>query len=191
MPRSNSFFQASVFWALALCLCLLPSIPARSAWGATPFPPRAAFEVGLSPRGESLNIILKAINESEDSILAAAYSFTSKPISTALLEAHKRGVHVQVVADKKGNSSRYTAVTFLANQGVPVRLNGNYAIHHHKFMVVDARHVQTGSFNYSAAAVNKNAENVLVLRDVPELAGIYAQEWERLWNEGEEVKPAY
>jgi phosphatidylserine/phosphatidylglycerophosphate/cardiolipin synthase-like enzyme len=80
-----------------------------------------------------------------------------------LLDAHKRGVEVQVVADKKGNSSQYTAVTFLSNQDVPMRLNGRYAIHHHKFMVIDGKHVETGSFNYSAAAADKNAENALGL----------------------------
>jgi len=115
----------------------------------------------------------------------------ANPYPPLSLEAHKRGVKVQVVADKKGNSSQYTAVTFLANQGVPVRLNGRYAIHHHKFMVIDGKHVETGSFNYSAAAVNKNAENVLVLRDVPELAAQYAAEWQRLWNEAEPLPAKY
>ena len=63
--------------------------------------------------------------------------------------------------------------------------------HHHKFMVIDGKHVETGSFNYSAGAVNKNAENVLPLRDVPELAAQYAKEWQRLWGEGEDAKPKY
>jgi phosphatidylserine/phosphatidylglycerophosphate/cardiolipin synthase-like enzyme len=58
-------------------------------------------------------------------------------------------------------------------------------------MVIDGRHIQTGSFNYSAAAVNKNAENVLVIRDAPELARMYAAEWERLWEEGEDVEARY
>jgi phosphatidylserine/phosphatidylglycerophosphate/cardiolipin synthase-like enzyme len=92
---------------------------------------------------------------------------------------------------QKGNSGRYSAVTFLANQGVPVRTNSRYAIHHHKFIVVDGRHVQTGSFNYSAAAVGKNAENVLVVRDAPALAEQYAAEWQRLWDEAEPLPARY
>ena len=173
---------------LASAACTGQSITGQSA---VPFPSRTDFEAGFSPRGTSLDIILKGINGAERSILVAAYSFTSKPISTALLEAHKRGVAVRVIADKKGNSSRYTAVNYLANHGVPVRVNGRYAIFHHKFMVIDGRHLETGSFNYSAAAVNKNAENVLLLRDVPEIAGIYAREWEKLWAEGIEVEARY
>jgi phosphatidylserine/phosphatidylglycerophosphate/cardiolipin synthase-like enzyme len=100
-------------------------------------------------------------------------------------------VAVRVVADSKANKVKYSAATFLANHGVPVRLNSRYAIFHHKFMIIDKRHLETGSFNYSAAAANRNAENVLVLRDVPELAGLYAREWDRLWAEGEEAGTRY
>jgi len=157
----------------------------------SPLPPYATFELGFSPRGQSLNIILNGIRRAESSIIVAAYSFTSRPISTALLEAHRRGVNVRVIADSRANTNRYTAVTFLANHGVPVRVNDRYAIFHHKFMIFDERHVQTGSFNYSAAAVDRNTENVLLLRNVPELAALYVREWQRLWNESIGVRPNY
>jgi len=183
MTRRNVCLPALFLFLILVAACSAPVAEKAS--------PRTAFEIGFSPKGESLSIILKAIAGAQRSILVAAYSFTSKPISAALLEAHKRGVDVRVLADAKSNSGRYSAVTFLANQGVPVRINGRYAIFHHKFMVIDGRHLETGSFNYSAAAATKNAENVLILRDVPELAGMYAREWEKLWNEGEEVTPRY
>jgi len=168
---------------------------AATAWVVALFLAATAYaadiEAAFSPRGESLQLVLKTIQGAKQSIRVAAYSFTSKPIATALLEANKRGVDVRVVADAKANSGRYSAVTFLANQGVPVRLNGKYAIHHHKFILVDGKHLETGSFNYSAGAVSKNAENVLVLRDVPAVVGQYAKEWERLWGEGVDVEKKY
>ena len=168
---------------IILALVFLLFIPASAQ--------TAQYEAAFSPKGESLELVLAPIKTAQESILVAAYSFTSKPISKALLAAHKRGVKVYVVADKKTNSEQYTAVTFLARQGIPVRLNGEYAVHHNKFMVIDGRHVQTGSFNYSAAAVDKNAENVLVISDAPDLARQYAKEWERLWDEGELVEAKY
>ena len=58
-------------------------------------------------------------------------------------------------------------------------------------MVIDGTAVQLGSFNYSSAAVDKNAENVLLLKDVPGIAAKYAAEWKRLWNEGVDVKANY
>lgn len=154
-------------------------------------PQGAQYEVGFSPDGQSLNIVIDGINNAKSTILVAAYSFTSKPVAMALLKAHKRGVKVAVVADMKDNSKRYSAVTFLANQGVPVRLNGNYAILHDKFMVIDGQDIETGSFNYSAAAVDLNAENVLMLRNVKPLADAYASQWQVLWNGGVDLHARY
>lgn len=168
-----------------LLLVAALSIPAACTGSPEPLGANARFEVGFSPDGQSQPLVLKAIAAAREEVLVAAYSFTSKPVASALAEAHARGVRVQVVADRKANQSGYTAVTFLANQGVPVRLNGNYPIHHHKFMVIDGRHLETGSFNYSKAAFERNAENVLVLWDVPAVASTYAREWHRLWDESE------
>ena len=72
-----------------------------------------------------------------------------------------------------------------------MRLNERYVILHHKFMIVDHKHVQTGSFNYSATAVGKNAENVLVIWNAPELAAQYEHEWNRLWKEAEAIEKKY
>lgn len=78
----------------------------------------------------------------------------------------------------------YTAATFLANQGVPVRVDYRYAILHDKFIVVDGETVETGSFNYTAVAEAHNAENVLVLHDSA-VAERFGKQWERLWAESD------
>ena len=65
-------------------------------------------------------------------------------------------------------------------------------LQHHacKFVVVDGETVATGSFNFTSAAENHNAENVLVLYD-PAVAQQCEREWERLWSESEEMKERY
>ena len=45
--------------------------------------------------------------------------------------------------------------------------------------------IETGSFNYSEAAVKHNAENALWEWKVPDKATLYAAEWLRLWDESE------
>ena len=47
--------------------------------------------------------------------------------------------------DKSYATARYTAGTFLANQGVPVREDYRRAIMHNKFIVVDGQEVETGA----------------------------------------------
>ena len=129
--------------------------------------------------------MLSAINDAQKTLRMAAYSFTSKPIAAALVKAHNRGVDVQVVMDKSQRKGTYTGATYLANEGIVVRINSQYAIMHNKFIVVDGVSVETGSFNYTRAAAEKNAENVVYLKDVPGIAAKYSVEWERLWSEAE------
>lgn len=140
------------------------------------------IEVGFSTTGTALDIILNAIYQAKRDIHVAAYSFTSKPVSLALLEAKKRGVNIKVVADKKANGNKYTAVTFLKNHQIETCLTDHYAIMHNKFMVIDTNTVQTGSFNYSASAAKRNAENVIVINN-KDVANAYQQEFNRLYNE--------
>ena len=52
-------------------------------------------------------------------------------------------------------------------------------------MVIDGTSLETGSFNYTNAAVKHNAENALVLWNVPQIAQIYTAEWQRLWEESQ------
>lgn len=150
-----------------------------------------AFSVGFSPSHTALAVVLDEINHAQHSLDVEAYSFTSKEIAEALVSAQKRGVKVRVMADEKANSGKYSAVTFLANQHVPVRLNGNYAIMHNKVTIVDGITVETGSFNYTSSADKRNAENALVIRNQPQLAAVYQQEFERLWQESTPKDASY
>lgn len=173
---------------IASAVCLLSCAVVLAAH---PFPEGAQFDIGFSPRRGAQEVILKGIGAARESIQVAAYGFTSKTISRALLEAHRRGVKVAVLADGGQTTDRYSALRFLANQGIPVRLNDSHKIAHSKYMVIDGRHVQTGSFNYSVAAANDNAENVILIWNAPVIAEQYAADWKRLWNEGGELKPSY
>ncbi len=149
------------------------------------------ISVAFSPDDGAEQLVLDGIESAEKSIKVAAYAFTSSTVSLALLKAYNEGVTVQVVADAGSAKGKYSAVSFLANHGIPVRLNDKYAIFHHKFMVIDDKHVETGSYNYSSAAAHKNAENVIILWNAPKVAKIYSKKWTELWDEGNELLPAY
>lgn len=151
--------------------------------------PAHAATVGFSP-GNAQQVVLDAITGAHKSIHVAAYSFTSKPIALALVAAHARGLDVRIVVDKGANGGKYSAATFTANHGVPTRVDGHYAIMHNKFMLIDGVSVETGSFNYTASAATRNAENALVIEDA-ELAAEYEREWRRLWAESADVGSRY
>jgi phosphatidylserine/phosphatidylglycerophosphate/cardiolipin synthase-like enzyme len=68
--------------------------------------------------------------------------------------------------------------------GIPVRINAVYALHHDKYIIVDGRHVQNGSFNYSRGAAKSNSENVLVIWNDANLAAAFLQHWQSRWDQG-------
>lgn len=149
---------------------------------------KPTYEVAFSPRQGATELIIKAISEAKHSIKLAAYSFTSKPIAEALIGAHKRGVKVQAVLDKSNLTGKYSSATFLHNMGMPTRINSKYAIMHNKFMIIDETNVQLGSFNYTKAAEERNAENVLYIRNNPDLAKAYSNNWQKLWDESTDYR---
>ena len=82
----------------------------------------------------------------------------------ALVEAKKRGVHVEVLLDRSNEEEAHSDLHLLAEHQVPFLIDAKHAIAHNKVMVVDRRVILTGSFNFSNSA-RGNAENVLVIRD--------------------------
>jgi phosphatidylserine/phosphatidylglycerophosphate/cardiolipin synthase-like enzyme len=156
-------------------------------------PASSQIEAGYSPEGSAERLVLKVIHGSRKSIRLAAYSFTSPKVVRALTDAVKRGVDVRVVVDEKGNTSKsgVAALNLLVNAGIPVRTNGEYAIHHDKYIVSDGLHVQTGSFNYSQAAAGSNSENVLVVWHNAALAASYLGHWQSRFDEGKSYRSRY
>jgi len=137
--------------------------------------PTARVAVYFSPKAGATEAVVREVEAAQQQILVQAYSFTSAPIAKALVEAHKRGVTVQAVLDKSNQTDKYSAATFLVHAGIPTRIDAQHAIAHNKVMVIDSATVITGSFNFTKAAEEKNAENLLVIKDASELVKAYEQ----------------
>lgn len=144
-------------------------------------------EVAFSPNRGALQLILQEINNAQSNILVAAYSFTSQPVVDALVLAHERGVAVSIVVNNGSINGNGAKARYIEAKGVAIRSNAKYRIMHNKFMIIDDHTVETGSFNYSAAAVNRNAENVLVVKCAPDVTSSYKEEFQRLWDESIEL----
>ncbi|WWO97013.1 MAG: phospholipase D family protein [Candidatus Dasytiphilus stammeri] len=148
------------------------------------------IKVAFSPGINASNLILQTIYHAHHNIDIAAYSFTSKPISLALLKVQQKGIIIRIVADHKANN-KYTALTFLANHGISIRLNKNYAIMHNKFMIIDNKIIQTGSYNYTKAAAKNNAENIIIIYNVIHTTLQYEKEFQRLWEQSSVLQPQF
>ena len=186
-------------WATAFTDTVIGKVrDSIAAVSAAPAPAgQATIEVGFSPEGSAEALVVKTINSAKQSIRLAAYSFTSPEVVRALMAAKHRGVDVAVVVDRKNNISEdrsgkaRAALNLLVNAGIPTRTISVYPIHHDKFIVIDGLHIETGSFNYSQAAAQRNSENALVMWNSPAIAAKYLAHWQSRWERGVPYTSSY
>ncbi|RJG06763.1 phospholipase D family protein [Noviherbaspirillum cavernae] len=171
----------------ALAWAMLLAAPSLCAADATVPPAYAAqgfVQVAFSPWDNVEALIADTIGTANRQVLVQAYLLTSKRIASALIAAQRRSVEVRVLAD--GEQVARTAssmVPVLAAAGIPVWIETKYQNAHNKIIVIDPgtsdAAVITGSYNFTWTAQHGNAENVLIVRNNPQLASRYVLNWER------------
>jgi len=169
---------------LALSLAAAPALAQRAAPPAPAFTASGTVQVAFAPWDDAEGLVVEAIAGAERQVLVQAFSFTSRRIAAALIAARRRGVEVLVTADREQTATgEGNRIRELAAAGIPVWLETRYAAAHNKVMIIDAgtrdATVVTGSFNWTAGAQRRNAENVLVLRRHRDLAQAYEANWRR------------
>src|SRR5437667_207824 len=145
-----------------------PENPAAQIAGITPFKSlRLKLDELLSPERGIERQAVALIDSAVGSIEMAAYEFTTMYVEKAILEAIKRGVKVALVLDRLETRGRQAELhDTLERAGCDVRLiSPNGGIMHDKYIVVDGKTVEWGSYNYTERAENKNFENATFATD--------------------------
>ena len=109
------------------------------------------------------------------------FFFNHRALAAELLDAHRRGVTVRVIADLEASEVPDNAAVLneLLAAKIPVFLGKsqrNSKIHT-KFAIVDNQRVLTGSANWTGRGMTANAEDILAIND-PDLAAQYTQAFE-------------
>lgn len=142
------------------------------------YAPLPAVHVHFSPKGGCGQAIVDAINASTKQILVMAYSFTYDPIVKALMDAHDRGVEVEILFDRSNEAELRSDMPRCMEKGLKVLVDGEHAIAHNKLMIIDQKVIITGSFNFTRQAEDANAENLLIIRHDKKLVEKYLQYYE-------------
>ena len=135
-------------------------------------------EAYFTPGVQCENRIVEEIAKAQ-TIDIAVYSITNKKITSALLNAKKRGARIRIVTDRTMAGNKYSKDEVLLKAGIPLRKNKKHKIEHNKFAVFDGSHIVTGSYNWTDAATKSNSENCVFL---DALAEDYSARFEYLWN---------
>ena len=131
----------------------------------------------FTPGEDCTSLLINQINAAQKSIEVQAYSFTSYKIAKALVRAAQRGIDVKIILDKtQFDGAHFSVAAYLQHAGISLYNDDQVAIAHNKVMIFDNTIVETGSFNFTYAAQDKNAENMLIIYN-PALAQEYLQNW--------------
>ncbi|OGR94445.1 MAG: hypothetical protein A2V88_11645 [Elusimicrobia bacterium RBG_16_66_12] len=136
----------------------------------------------FTPQGTAV-IIASAIDAARLEVLVANFSFTNATLIEALKRAKDRGLEVRIVFDRY----QYKFLKEMADMrdlGFDVRLSDGKGpgrgVMHNKFVVLDSKLVETGSFNWTTNGERNNYENAVFL-DAPDDAASYRSYFERIW----------
>jgi phosphatidylserine/phosphatidylglycerophosphate/cardiolipin synthase-like enzyme len=152
-------------------------------------PAIAEIETLFSPEVSIKESILKEMESTTSVLDLAIHEITSLDMAQALVKAKQRGVKVRVIADSKQANMKTSKITYLIQQGIPVKVLGGKekGVMNHRFAILDGKRVLTGSFDWSEASLKWNYENILILHESEGVA-TYQKEFDRLWREKRVIK---
>jgi len=138
----------------------------------------------FSPNGGVERQIISMIGAAAQSIEMAAYAFTNENVSKALSDAITRGVKVSLVLDRSETKGQQATLhDQLEKAGAEARLiSPPGGIMHNKFIIVDGKTVEWGSYNYTERAEDANFENATFLSDT-ELAKQYHSDFVAIFGQ--------
>ena len=159
--------------------------------------PITNYEVLFSPQDHVADELIALIGKEKKSVKTAVYCLMHRGIAKALIDAHKRGVLVEVIVDPYSVKSRSPVKKMAeANLGIyvwnpemPVEMKEGKALKkrrplmHDKFCILGDNRVWTGSFNFTFEAEKANQENVIIVENA-EVAQRYLKEFKRLKKSG-------
>lgn len=146
--------------------------------------PPKDLETCFSPDEPCDQKLIKFIDSATRSVDVAVYDINLDQLVHRLLVASRK-IQVRIVVDRRQAKGEHSLVSTLLKGGARVRLGRQRGIMHNKFVIVDGKRVEIGSFNFTNGAAFKNNENQLYLAN-PEVVDRYRSRFEKLWSEGDE-----
>lgn len=143
----------------------------------------------FAPEADELSALIAEIKGARQSIRFMTFVFSLDELAEAMLsQSASRGITVEGVFENRNSLASWSQLPALHCAGASVRQDGNRYVLHHKVIIIDDHTVITGSFNFSRSAESRNDENIVIIRHA-EIAGLYLEEWRRVWDSAEELAP--
>jgi phosphatidylserine/phosphatidylglycerophosphate/cardiolipin synthase-like enzyme len=148
-------------------------------------------EVLFSPDDFVVDRLSALLGGAQQSIYFLAYSFGSNDLGNIIREKAAQGVVVGGVLEsdqvnsEAANPNQVEELNLFRKAGLDIRLDGNTEVMNHKIMIIDARIVVMGSYDFTNRAENENDENVLIIYD-EKIAQKFMEEFQRVQSRAQQ-----
>lgn len=114
---------------------------------------------------EAYTTLFEHLQQAKQSIKVAMFTWTHVDLTNLIIEAHKKGVQVTVILDKK-SAEGTSKKTFqqLQQAGIAPFVSPSHKTLHHKMALIDDEILFFGSANWTKAAFAKNDECLLMIK---------------------------
>jgi phosphatidylserine/phosphatidylglycerophosphate/cardiolipin synthase-like enzyme len=126
--------------------------------------------------------IIGWLNETKKTLDICMYSLNSELLTNAIIDAHKRGVHVRIIVDEDNIRSTWKFGTMGIAKRVKLMQFNAKMLMHHKFIIIDNKKVILGSMNWTVNAVRRNWENVF-LTNKYQIVDPFRHEFKTIWKQ--------
>ena len=76
-------------------------VPAFGFEPSNVVPATGTIEYAFTPGNDAAGLIVRTLDAARSQVLVQAFSFTHRGIADALIRAHRRGLDVQIIADRE------------------------------------------------------------------------------------------
>ena len=135
--------------------------------------------------GQGLNRLIDAIKQAKEQVRIAMFTWTHPLITQAVIDAHKRGVDVEVVIDSyQGKGAGAQVVQKLQKANVKTSLSQGKGLLHYKILIVDHHTLVCGSANWTRSAFKQNDDCMFFLFPLTESQNRFLdQMWAKIIRE--------
>jgi phosphatidylserine/phosphatidylglycerophosphate/cardiolipin synthase-like enzyme len=147
--------------------------------GRSPSHPIVA-EAYFSPGDECPRAIGRLLANAVKTIDICVFTMTDDRLSDEILHAHRRGIEVRIITDDAKAEDLGSDVPRFEESGIPTLVDRSPFHMHHKFAIIDAKTLLTGSYNWTRGAARDNEENLIVTND-PRFLSPFQEAFDRLW----------
>ena len=139
-------------------------------------------EAFFSPRDDCTRRIRGLLAGARRTVDICVFTITDDRLSSAILDAHRRGVKVRIITDDDKATDRGSDANRLTEAGIGLRTDRSSYHMHHKFALFDGSLLMTGSYNWTRSAADSNEENFIITGE-SRLIGPFSAIFGRLWQQ--------